>query len=58
METSLYVPPYKRKMFEMLFEGYAKGLGMTGSVEFVRLESREWPLMYGSDSAEQVLGRE
>jgi len=35
LEMLLYVPPYKRRMFEILFEGYAKALGMTGSVEFV-----------------------
>ena len=35
MEVTLYVPPNRRKRFETLFEGYAKGLGMTGSVEFL-----------------------
>jgi len=35
MEGSLYVPANRRKMFETLFEGYAKGLGMTGPVEFL-----------------------
>jgi len=35
MEGTLYVPPNRRKIFETLFEGYAKGLGMTGSVEFL-----------------------
>jgi len=35
MEGTLYVPPNRRKMFENLFEGYAKGLGMTGSLEFL-----------------------
>jgi len=35
MEGTLYVPPNKRKMFEMLFEGCAKCLGMTGPVEFL-----------------------
>jgi len=35
MEVSLFVPPNRRKMFEVLFEGYAKGMGMTGSVEFL-----------------------
>ena len=35
MEVSLYVPPNRRKMFEVLFEGYAKRIGMTGSVEFL-----------------------
>ena len=34
MEVALYVPPNRRKRFEMLFEEYAKGLGMTGPVEF------------------------
>jgi len=36
MEVTLYVPPNRRKWFETLFEGYAKGLGMTGSVEFLQ----------------------
>ena len=35
MEGTLYVPPNMRKRFEMLFEGYAKIMGMTGSVEFL-----------------------
>ena len=35
MEGTLYVPPNRRKVFETLFEGYAKGLGMTGPVEFL-----------------------
>ena len=35
MEVALYVPPNRKKRFEELFEGYAKGLGMDGSVEFV-----------------------
>ena len=35
MEATLYVPPNRRKKFEDLFEGYARGLGMTGSVEFL-----------------------
>jgi len=35
MEVTLYVPPSRRKWFEQLFEGYAKRLGMTGSVEFL-----------------------
>jgi len=35
MEGTLYVPPNRRKMFETLFEGYAKVMGMTGSVEFL-----------------------
>jgi len=35
MEVTLYVPPNRGKGFETLFEGYAKGLGMTGSVEFL-----------------------
>ena len=35
IEVTLYVPPNKGKTFEELLEGYAKGMGMTGSVEFV-----------------------
>jgi len=35
MEGTLYVPQNRRKVFETLFERYAKGLGMTGSVEFL-----------------------
>jgi len=35
MEGTLYVPPNMGKRFEMLFEGYAKAMGMTGSVEFL-----------------------
>ena len=35
MEGTLYAPPNRRKRFETLFEGYAKGLGMTGPVEFL-----------------------
>ena len=35
MDVSFYILPSRRKMFEELFEGYAKSLGMTGSVEFV-----------------------
>ena len=35
MEGTLYLPPNRRKMFETLFEGYAKDLGMTGPVEFL-----------------------
>ena len=35
MEGTLYVPPNRRKRFEGLFEGHAKALGMTGSVEFL-----------------------
>jgi len=35
MEVTLYVPPNRRKVFEVLFEGYAKSMGMTGSVEFL-----------------------
>ena len=35
MEVTLYVPQNRRKKFEELFEGYAKILGMTGSVEFL-----------------------
>ena len=35
LETAFYIPPNRRKRFEELFEGYAKSLGMTGSVEFL-----------------------
>lgn len=35
MEVTLYVPQNRRKRFEELFEGYAKNLGMSGSVEFL-----------------------
>lgn len=35
METSLYVPLNMRKRFEELFEGHAKRLGITDSVEFL-----------------------
>ena len=35
MEGTLYVPQNRRKMFEALFERYAKGFGMTGPVEFL-----------------------
>ena len=35
MEGTLYVPANRRKMFKTLFEGYARGLGMTGPVEFL-----------------------
>jgi len=35
MEGTLYIPQNRRKGFEMLFEGYAKGLGMAGAVEFL-----------------------
>ena len=35
MEVALYVPPNRRKRFEALFEGYAKSLGIGGSVEFL-----------------------
>lgn len=35
MEGTLYVPQNRRKRFETLFEGYAKGLGMTGPIEFL-----------------------
>ena len=35
MEVTLYVLPNKRKRFEELFEGYARELGITGSVEFL-----------------------
>jgi len=36
MEGTLYVPPNRRKWFESSFERYAKGLGMSGSVEFLQ----------------------
>jgi len=29
------VPPNKRKIFEVLLERYAEGMGMTGPVEFL-----------------------
>ena len=35
IEGTLYVPPNGRKKFETLFEGYAKGMGMTGPIEFL-----------------------
>jgi len=35
MEVTLYVPPNKKKVFEALFKGYAEGMSMTGSVEFL-----------------------
>jgi len=35
IEVTLFVPPDRRKMFETLLEGYANGMGMTGSVEFL-----------------------
>ena len=35
IEGTLYVPPNRRKKFETLFEGYAKGMGMTGQIEFL-----------------------
>lgn len=35
MEVTFYVPPNRRKWFEDLFVGYARSLGMTGSVEFL-----------------------
>ena len=35
MEVTLYVPPNRRMGFEELFERYARGLGMMGSVEFL-----------------------
>ena len=35
IEATLYLPPGKRKRFEVLFEGYAKGMGVTGQVEFL-----------------------
>ena len=38
MEVTLYVPPNMSTKFRELFEGYAKGLGMTGSVEFLQCD--------------------
>jgi len=35
IEGTLYVPHNRRKRLEILFERYAKGFGMTGSVEFL-----------------------
>jgi len=35
MEATLYLPPNRRKWFEILLEGHVRGLGMTGSVEFL-----------------------
>jgi len=35
MEGTLYVPPNRRKWFEILFEGYAQGFWMASSVEFL-----------------------
>ena len=35
MEVTLFVSPNRKKRFEELFEGYAKSLGMSGSVEFL-----------------------
>lgn len=35
MEATFYVPRGRRKGFEESFEGYAKSLGMSGSVEFL-----------------------
>lgn len=35
VEGALYVPLNRGKRFEKLFEGYAKDLGMSGSVEFL-----------------------
>ena len=35
IEVTLYVPPNRKEMFEALLEGYAKDMGMTGSVEFL-----------------------
>ena len=35
MEVTLYVSPNRRRRFEELFEGYAKDLGVSGSIEFL-----------------------
>jgi len=35
MEATFYVPQNRRKRFEELFEGYAGGLGVVGSIEFL-----------------------
>lgn len=35
MEVTLYVPPGRKRKFEELFEGYAKGLGIAGLVELL-----------------------
>jgi hypothetical protein len=35
MEVTFYVPPGRKEKFEMLFEGYTKSLGMTGSLELL-----------------------
>lgn len=35
MEVTLYVPPNRGKRFQTLLAGYAKGLGMPGSIEFL-----------------------
>lgn len=35
MEVTFYVPPGRKGRFQGLFEGYAKSLGITGSVEFL-----------------------
>ena len=34
IEVTFYVPQNKGKSFEILFEEYAKGMGMAGPVEF------------------------
>lgn len=35
IEGTLFVTPNRRKRFEILFEKYAKGFGMTGPVEYL-----------------------
>jgi len=35
MECTFYVRPNRRKIFKPLFERHAKGLGMSGPVEFL-----------------------
>jgi len=59
MEGTLYLPPNRRERFETLFEGYAKGLGMSGSVEFLpQLSRRRDPIpghISGSTPIERYL---
>ena len=35
IEATFYVPEGRKKNFQVMFEGYAKGMGMTGPVEFL-----------------------
>ena len=37
LEVTFYLSQNKRESFEMLFEKYAKGMGVTGPVEFLPL---------------------